>query len=118
MYKLPKDFDVSFLIGRELESVCFAQYQVNLNFTDGVRVQIEGRFKLFGDADLLEQVDEFPISHSALPRIIGQKVTAANVTADSDLELVLNGENRLFVIENNGPYESFRIYDGQKETII
>lgn len=118
MYRLPKDFDVSFLIGRELESICFGQYQANLNFTDGVWIQIEGSFKFFVDAQLMEQVDEFPISKSALPQIIGQKVTGINITADSDLELVLNGKNRLLIAEDNGPYESYRIFDGKKETIV
>lgn len=118
MYRLPKDFDASFLIGRELESICFGQYQANLNFTDGVWIQIEGSFKFFADATLIEQVDQFPISHSALPQIIGQKVTAASVTAESDLELVLNGKNRLIIAEDNGPYESYRIFDGKKEMIV
>jgi hypothetical protein len=118
MYGLPKDYDVSFLIERELESICFAQYQINLNFTGTVWIQIEGKFKHFDGDKLIEQVEEFPISQSALLQTLGQKITAVNFTTDGDLELVLSKKNRIFIMGDNGAYESYRIFDGQKETII
>lgn len=118
MYGLPKDYDVSFLIERELESICFAQYQINLHFTGSVWIQIEGKFKHFYGGKLIEEVEEFPISQSALLQTIGQKIIAVNFTMDGNFELVLNKNNRLFIIGDNGAYESYRIFDGQKETII
>jgi hypothetical protein len=118
MYGLPKDYDLSFLIGRELESICFAQYQINLHFTGSVWIQIEGKFKHFNGDKLIEELEEFPISQSALLQTLGQKITAVNFTTDGDLELILSEKNRIFIIGDNGAYESYRIFDGQKETIV
>lgn len=112
------DLDVSFLIERETESICFAQYQINLHFAGGVWIQIEGKFKHFNGDKLIEEVENFPISQSALLQTLGQKITAVNFKADGDLELILNKKNRIFIIGDNGAYESYRIFDGQKETII
>ncbi len=118
MYGLPKTFDVSFLIGREVESVVFGQYQANLNFSDRIWIQIEGPFKHFHRNELIENVDNFPISQSTLMRTLGQRVLAVNFSVNGDFEIQLSEGSKLAIGGDNGPYESYRLYDGTKETIV
>jgi hypothetical protein len=118
MYGLPKDFDASFLIGREVESICFAQYQVNFRFSDGVWIQIEGAFKHFQQDDLIEVAEGFPIQQSSLMRMLGQKVVAVNFSVNGDINLTFSNGNKLFIAGECGPYEAYIICNGKKEIIV
>lgn len=119
MHSLSKLFDPSFLREKEIESVCFAAYQVNMHFADGVWMQIEGRYKLYQDSAVLEEVSAFPVSQSTLLRLIGKKVIDIGFTAQNgDIEITTEGGLKLFVHGDSGPYESYRLFDGKSETII
>jgi hypothetical protein len=119
MHGLPRTFDSSFLKGRAFESVSFLPYQVNLYLTDGVWLQIEGRYKLLQDNIKVEAVSGFPVSQSALPQVIGKKVVSVDFNAPSgDLNIALEGGLSLFVEGDTGPYESYRLFDGSKEVVV
>ena len=119
MYGLPETFDPSFFQEKEIESVCFFPYQVNVYLAGGIRVQVEGRYKLFQSSKMLEAVSAFPISQSALLQLIGKKVIGVSFTARSgDIEFSLESELKLFIEGDTGPYESYRLFDGQKEIIV
>jgi hypothetical protein len=119
MYCLPENFDPAFLQGREVESVCFTAYQVNIYFDGKIWVQIEGCYKLFHGETLLESASEFPLSESALIQLIGAKIIGVTFTAKSgDIEFTLESGHRLLIDGGVGPYESYKLFDGQKEVIV
>lgn len=119
MHGLPETFDPSFLKGKEIESITFAGYQVNVYLDGNVWVQIEGRYKLLRDGNVLEAVSAFPISQSSLPQLIGKKIISVSFTAQSgDIELTLENSHRLLIEGDVGPYESYRLFDGQKQLIV
>lgn len=119
MHGLPETFDPSFLKGKEIESITFAAYQVNVYLNGNVWVQIEGRYKLLRDGKVIEAVSAFPISQSLLLRVIGKKVTSVSFTAQNgDIELELENGNRLLIEGDTGPYESYRLFDGKRELIV
>jgi hypothetical protein len=119
MYGLPKTFDPSFLKGKEIGSITFAAYQVNVYLDGNVWVQIEGRYKLLRDGKMLETVNAFPISQSSLLQLIGEKIVDVSFTAQSgDIELALENGHKLLIEGDTGPYESYRLFDGQKELIV
>jgi hypothetical protein len=43
MYGLEKEFDLSFLNGREVEQVAIGVYQIQFGFDEDVRVSVEGQ---------------------------------------------------------------------------
>lgn len=119
MHGLPETFDPSFLRGKEIENITFAAYQVNLHLNGKVWVQIEGRYKLLCDGQIIETVSTFPILQSSLLQLIGKKITDVSFTVRSgDIELVLENGHRLLIEGDTGPYESYRLFDGQKELVI
>jgi hypothetical protein len=110
MHGLPKTFDPSFLKGREIGSLTFAAYQVNVYLDEGVLLQIEGRYKLILDGEVIEAVSAFPISQSSLLQLIGRKVTDVSFTAESgDLEFLLDSGHKLLIEGDTGPYEGLSI---------
>jgi hypothetical protein len=56
----------------------------------GLQKDFEGKFKHFNGDKLIEEVEEFPLSQSALLQTLGQKITAVNFTAAGDSELILS----------------------------
>lgn len=119
MHGLPETFDPSFLKGKEIESVTFAAYQVNVYLEGKVWVQIEGRYKLLCDGKVLEAIAAFPIAQSALVQVIGKKIVEVSFTRQSgDIEIILEGGYKLLIDGETGPYESYRLFDGQKELIV
>jgi hypothetical protein len=119
MHGLPETFDPSFLKGKEIQSIAFAAYQVNVHLDGNVWVQIEGRYKLLLGGEIIETVSAFPISQSSLLQLIGKKITDVSFIArNGDIELVLDNGYKLLIEGDTGPYESYRLFDGQGEIIV
>lgn len=119
MYGLPETFDSSFLKGKEIQSVCFAAYQVNIQFSGNAWIAIESGYRLQCGDNVLEVVSAFPISHSSLLGLIGKKIVEISFSSKSgDIKLLLENKMNLFIQGDTGPYESYRLFDGQNETIV
>jgi hypothetical protein len=111
MYGLPKDFDGSFLIGRTLETVCFGQYQVYLNFGDRIIITIESAFSYRAD-----EVVTLPLKESKLMELLETSVSAVQAGEDGTLSLLLDNGQTLNVYDTSKQYESYTIANG--ETVI
>lgn len=110
MYPLPEDFDASYLSGRCVEGVCFAEFQINLHFSGAVILQIEGRHEFEHAAGASEIHDRFPIEQSHLPSIIGDVVTALEFDRPSgDMKISFARGAKLCLWGDCGPYESYRL---------
>jgi hypothetical protein len=119
MYGLPESFDPSFLKGKEIGSVCFAAYQVNLHLEGNIWIQIEGRYRLLRGDDTLEVVEAFPLIQSSLPQLIGKRTIDVSFSSKSgNIEISLENAMRLQIDGDTGPYESYRLFDGRNETIV
>jgi len=119
MNKPPKDFDSHFLVGKRVESIAVAAYQVNIYLSERVWIQIEGHYELIEKGIRIENIQTFPISQTLLPRIIGRTATRADCDLETgDIRIDMEGGLEIVISGNSGPYESYRLYDGQKETIV
>lgn len=118
MYGLPENYDTSFLKGKEVESVCFARYQVNVNFEGGVWIQIESGYRIVSQCEDLEVVMSFPAVHSVFPTLLGVRVVDVATSAAGDMEIRFDGGLALRLTGDSGPYESYRIFDGVREVIV
>jgi hypothetical protein len=118
MYSIPKDFDGSFLLNKDIETICFGQYQVNLHFAAGAWLQIEGEFEHYSRDGLLQRGQGFPIVQTTLLRLLGTTATNASFSEAGSLQLEMSNGDRLVVMGNNGMYEAYRLFDGKNETVI
>lgn len=119
MHGLPTTFDPHFIKGKEVESILFAAYQVNLYFSNNVRIQIEGSYKLYCGNEELESVKTFPVLNSSLLRLIGKKTLDVLFTPSSgNIEIKFEDTMRLLIDGEVGPYESYRLFDGRNEIIV
>jgi hypothetical protein len=113
MYGLPKDFNGSFLVGRILEMVCFAQYQVYLHFNERIIITIASAFSYKTDS-----VIEVPIQESNIMELLGLSVSAAMGDENSTLSIIFNNGKALKIYDTSKQYESYTIaYEG-KEIIV
>lgn len=113
MYGLPKDFDGSFLVGRSLEMVCFAQYQIYLHFDENILITVASAFSYKDDF-----VVAVPVRESALMELVGSSVLAATGDEDGTLSLLFNNGQTLKVLDTSKHYESYTIAHGSNEIII
>lgn len=119
MHGLPTTFDPSFFRGKSVETITFAAYQVNVYLDGNVWVQIEGHYSLLRGGKVIESVSAFPVLESALLQLIGKKVVDVSFTAKSgDIEFELENGLKLRLEGECGPYESYRLFDGQKELVV
>jgi hypothetical protein len=108
MYPLPEDFQSSYLVGKCIESICFAEFHISLNFSGEVTLQIEGRYEFKTASGIVERHGAFPIEQSSLPSVVGDTVKALEFDRPSgDLTLLFARDARLHIHGDSGPYESY-----------
>jgi hypothetical protein len=109
MNGLPDDLDVSFLLGRRLEQVCFGVSQVKLHFDKGVWIDSEGEISV----DLTSMTAE----SGALRELLGHSVDSASREGEGDLVLILNGR-RIVIHDSNVDYESYTIGRADLQIVV
>lgn len=118
MYGLPVDFDGSFLVGRNLEMICFSSNQIYLHFDDHVTVTIEGEFSYRpqpSEADA--QPIHMPIMESKLMQLLEHSISEAAGDEDGTLTLVFDNGHVLKCFEASG-YESYQIKHATGRLIV
>lgn len=118
MYGLPVDFDGSFLVGRNLEMICFSSNQIYLHFDNQVTVTIEGEFSYQPqrcEADA--QPSHIPIMESKLMQLLEHSISEAAGDEDGTLTLVFDNGHVLKCFDASD-YESYQINYGTGRLII
>ena len=81
MYGLPKDFDATILVGRTLNMVCFAAYQVYLHFDSDTSITIESGFRHGARVSTRP-----PVVHSELMRLVERVIWEVEWNPDGTLK--------------------------------
>jgi hypothetical protein len=118
MYGLPHDFDGSFLIGKELESICFNSNQVVFGFTDAIKI-ISGSTFSFGKRDSTDNVElaSVPVSSSSSMQLIGAVVN--DVKWSGDGSFILHFERGILsFMDDSREYESYEIHHQGKVVVV
>jgi len=112
------DADLSFLLKKSLEQVCFGSYQISFNFSEGVSVSVESRLILTTDKN---EVSEFSQPYSkadGLLDLLGTEVVNAQAEANGNLSLEFSNKSILKVLNDNSKYESYQIVNGSSAIIV
>jgi hypothetical protein len=114
---LPADFDLSLLVGTELQQVCIDQYQVQLHFeAPGLSCHIQGGGKLLlenGSKSLLLFHGTWH-SSAGLERLVGQSVNSWCAHGSHQFRLQFQSGTELAFETQSGPHEDFTIHLGNE----
>ncbi len=104
MFGLSSNFDPSFLCGRTLDLVCFTAYQVNLHFSDGCLISVEGDMSLDNGESL-----RLPDILSLAYLLIDQEIDGAFSTDAGTLSLSFNNKKTLHIHDSSHQFESYTV---------
>ena len=119
MYKLPKDFDAAFFVGKTLETVLFSENTVSFGFGDRVSVtalsSLQHQFPTETDQSNVQTV---PLSESKLMQLPGHTVTHAIGDEHGTLTIVFDNGHVLRFFDDDPHYECYSINDGKREIYV
>jgi hypothetical protein len=119
VYKLPKDFDGQFFIGRILEYVTFSAYAVDFGFDEHVAVQVLSSLQHQSPTESEKsEVQTVPLTHSKLMQITGQSVVQVKGDEDGTLTLFFNNGHIIRIFDDTPHYESYSINDGKRDIYV
>lgn len=117
MYLLPKTFTGSFLIGRRVEMISFCRYHFDIHFTDKCWIHVESRCRLYQHGELIEEIAAFPLIETKLPRLLEK--TVSDVECLNRTNLIIHMNDIVLEIQGDiGPYEAYRISNGEQEFLV
>ena|SRR5258708_4425785 len=118
MHRLPKETDLSFLLGKTVEQVCLGQFQTQVHL-NAASISIEGKHALI----LAEENREIVWERSAFPadgisKLLGQTLSRVSVIEDGTIDLSFSSGDRLLVFDDSDQYESYQITCGSLTIIV
>ncbi len=119
MYKFPDDFDGKKFIGKALEMICLNANQIYLHFGNGISICTETPFlynkhSLDGDINTVS----IPPTNMDLLELLEQRVIDVAISEGTNLTLIFGGSKSLSFVEDQEPYESYKLVFGDKVIII
>jgi hypothetical protein len=118
MYKLPKDFDGTFFIGRTLQNVSYSENTVFFGFDENVSVTATSslQHEIPGDKESL--IQKVPLTESKLMKLPGHCIVKASGDEEGTLTLVFDNEHVLKVFNDDPHYECYSINNGKQEIYV
>ena len=112
------DADLSFLLKKSLEQICFGSYQITFNFSEGVSVSVESRLILVSAKNGVSEFGQPYSKADGLLELLGTEVVNAQAEANGDLSLEFSNKSTLKVLNENSAYESYQIMNGSSAIIV
>jgi len=112
------DADLSFLLNKSLEQICFGSYQIALNFSEGVSISVESRLILVTSENTVSEFDQPYSKADGLMGLLGTVVVNAQAEANRNLCLEFSNKSSLKVLNENSAYESYQIMNGSSAIIV
>lgn len=107
------------LAGHEVELASIGRYVLHLNFANGDRLSLACPFR-FDSNDRLEEspIQEFPLTTSNVPRLVGAVVRSVDAEADGTLHVAFSSGDRLIAYANDPGYEAYTLFVGGREHVV
>ena len=116
--KTLKASDLSFLEGKEIIQICIGKYQIILNFTDDISIDIECEFSVLLNQEkyvwVSDTKDEIPFGS-----LIGIVVNSFDLDIQNNLVLTFSDDVLIEIIaSSNDGFESYQVRNGETLMII
>ncbi len=118
MYGLPINFNISVLVGKKLNLVCFSANTISLSFEEDVSITIMNSFIYRDKSYETSNKHSGPVSSSNLMCLVGKAISHAEGQKDGMLTLQFDNEHALVLLDDSREYESYIIKIGNKEIIV
>jgi hypothetical protein len=118
MYKLPKDFDGKFFLGRILENVSFSENTVFFGFGENITITAFSSLQHQISGSNESAVQRAPLTESKLMLLPGRSVIDVTGDQDGTLTLYFDNGHILRIFDDLPNYESFSISDGKREIYV
>jgi len=107
---------ITLLVGRKVEMVCFAQFSVYIHLDGGILLTVEAGFEHVHDGPYKGHRITFPITESGLMSVLESSIVSASLDANGDLRVAFsNGES--LCVSKEVDCESYRLRIGGEEFI-
>ena len=121
MEGLPRDMDLSFFVGSQVEQVCFGRWQISFRL-EAIGVGSESSLVLHKSSGEVITIhandrDAYSPFASDLSALLGDEVAAAHRLDDGGMSLEFSSGSRLDFLNGSDRYESFQIRVGGTLTI-
>src|SRR5258706_284282 len=111
MHGLPKDFDPSIFVGRELQEICISENTLSLSFyPHGLLVVIDSALSHRGSASSIAVVTKIPGFRSELMKVLGHSIVRAAGDAKGTLTLEFDDGQVLECLDTSSQFESYHIH--------
>jgi hypothetical protein len=122
MYGLSHEFDLSFFVGKRLDSVIFYEFSMHFNFDGGVFVTLESAYEHQQKRDVERRhtgtQQSVPVTHSAVMQLVGRTVASAAAEDGGTLAVEFDDGQVLRFLEHDMPYESYEFTDGNELFVV
>jgi hypothetical protein len=123
MYGLSKDLDLSFFVGKTLNSVSFSLNTIYFGFDGNVSIDLSSSYQHQQKADIECQQSGtiqavFKCPNSSLMQLLEHSVILATAGDDGSLSLTFDNGDVLKCIETPGPYECYEFSDGKNAWVV
>ncbi len=119
MYGLPKDIDLSFFLGKELEQIAFSPGQIQWFFSDGIHIGFSGEFSHSTQGKITVWDEDMPLVNAAsVLSLVGAKVVDVEALTDGTLTLRFSNSETIALYDNSEHYESYTIRHGDDLFVV
>jgi hypothetical protein len=125
MHGLPHDTDLSFLIGRDLDGICFERGQIHFQFhaplsnLKGTGICVRSQVVHHAKHGVVEWDCSRPLMDScSLLLLLRTTVVRAAGMPDGSLKLEFSNEEVATILLGNQKEESYRIWDGDITIVV
>ena len=108
MYRIPKELDLSKVVGEFTTQVCVGKYDIQFDLGD-VHFAVQSPVKIFKDGNVIAEWEEGKWPASGFIDIFNVPVTSVQIP--DDITIIINFENSLemHLTDSSDQYESIQI---------
>jgi hypothetical protein len=118
MYGLPIDTDLTFLHGKELESVSIGLHDVILHFDERVKITVTSECKYQTKTGETISIENYPASASLICKLINHSIVDAQGEENGTLSLKFSNGDTLIIYDDSEQYEAYQIQNGDKLIVV
>jgi len=111
MYGVPKDINLTSMIGTRLDSITFAEFTIGLAFDDGHRFSVFGQMKFRNQKgkELEEGTPTEIRQETQLSSLVGDRVKGIEMNPPTSITIVFSSARSIELIDAGSPYEAFSV---------
>lgn len=119
MYGLPKDIDLSFLVGKTIIQVCVGFNELILNLDEGqISICIQSVCAYHSEDGPTLEIEAYPVSASTICGLLGKPIIQAQSEENGTLTLKFLGGSVFTIYDDDKQYESYQIKHGDKLIVV